>query len=206
MRNVLDDFEDIIDEIKKHFKLDSDLFDVDFLFIPESKNNWGLKPENKNIKGFKVSYHFESGMEKPEIKIEGNVDEKRIQELLKNMDISKYPTLKKMLETKSIKEYDANLLSLESHEQEEDLYILEPQVEINDYNDYTEIVLEIPGMSEEDVIINFTDGGNQLIFKAENENRKFMKTFHLPFLSSPKDYELEVKNGLAIIVAKKSDK
>ena len=206
MRNILDDFDDIIDEIKKRFKLDSDVFDVDFLFIPESKNNLGLKPENKNIKGFKVSYHFESGMEKPEIKIEGNVDEKRIRELLKNMDISKYPTLKKMLETKSMKEYDANLLSLESHEQEEDLYILKPQAEINDYNDYTEIVLEIPGMSEEDVIINFTDGGNQLIFKAENKNRKFMKTFQLPFISSPKDYELEVKNGLAIIVAKKSDK
>ncbi len=206
MRNVLDDFDDIIDEISKHFKLDSDVFDVDFLFIPESKNNFGLQPENKNIKGFKVSYHFESGMEKPEIKLEGNVDEKRIRELLKNMDISKYPPLKKMLESKSMKEYDANVLSLESHEQEEDLYILEPHVEINDYNDYTEIVLEIPGMSEEDVKINFTDGGNQLIFKAENENRKFMKTFHLPFISSPKDYELEVKNGLAIIVAKKSDK
>ena len=206
MRNVLDDFDDIIDEIKKRFKLDSDVFDVDFLFIPESKNNLGLKPENKNIKGFKVSYHFESGMEKPEIKIEGNVDEKRIRELLKNIDLSKYPTLKKMVETKSMNEYDANLLSLESHEQEEDLYILKPQAEINDYNDYTEIVLEIPGMSEEDVIINFTDGGNQLIFKAENKNRKFMKTFQLPFISSPKDYELEVKNGLAIIVAKKSDK
>ena len=206
MRNVLDDFDDLIDEIKKRFKLDSDIFDVDFLFIPESKNDLGLKPENKNVKGFKVSYHFESGMEKPEIKLEGNVDEKRIRELLKSMDISKYPTLKKMLESKSMKEYDANLLSLESHEQEEDLYILEPQVEINDYNDYTEIVLEIPGMIEEDVIINFTDGGNQLIFKAENENRKFMKTFHLPFISSLKDYELEVKNGLAIIVAKKSDK
>ncbi len=206
MRNVLDGFDDIIDEIKKHFKLDSDVFDVDFLFIPESKNNLGLKPENKNIKGFKLSYHFESGMEKPEIKIEGNVDEKRIRELLKNMNISKYPTLKNMLETKSMKEYDANLFSLESHEQEEDLYILEPQAEINDYNDYTEIVFEIPGMSEEDVILDFTDGGNQLLFKAENENRKFMKTVHLPFTSSLRDYEIEVKNGLAIIIAKKSDK
>jgi hypothetical protein len=33
-----------------------------------------------------------------------------------------------------------------------------------------------------------------------------MKTIHLPFISSPKDYEIEVNNGLAIIVAKKSDK
>ena len=206
MRNVLDDFDDIIDEIKKYFKLDSDIFDVDFLFIPESKTDLGLKPENKNVKGFKVSYHFESGMEKPEIKIEGNVDEKRIRELLKDIDISKYPTLKKMLESKSAKEYDANILSLDSHEQGEDLYLLEPHAEINDYKDYTEIVFEIPGMSKEDVIIDFSEGGSKLIFNAENENRKFMKSVHLPFISSPKDYEMEVKNGLAIIVAKKSDK
>ncbi|NVM37916.1 MAG: hypothetical protein HWN81_20150 [Candidatus Lokiarchaeota archaeon] len=202
----MDDFDDIIDEIKKYFKLDSDIFDVDFLFIPESKNDLGLKPENKNVKGFKVSYHFESGMEKPEIKIEGNVDEKSIRELLNDIDISKYPTLKKMLEAKSMKEYDTEMLSLDSHEQEGDLYILEPHAEINDYKDYTEIVFEIPGMSEEDVIIEFSEGGNQLLFKAENENRKFMKSVHLPFISSLKDYEIEVKNGLAIIVAKKSDK
>lgn len=206
MRNVLDDFDDIIDEIKKYFKLDSDIFDVDFLFIPESKTDLGLEPENKNVKGFKVSYHFESGMEKPEIKIEGNVDEKTIRELLKDIDISKYPTLEKMLESKSIKEYKAEMLSLDSLEQEEDLYFLEPYAEINDYKDYTEIVLEIPGMSEKDVIIDFSEGGNQLIFNAENENRKFIKTVHLPFTSSLRDYEIEVKNGLAIIVAKKSDK
>ncbi len=205
MRNELDDFDDIIDEIKRYFKLDSDIFDVDFLFIPESKNDLVVKPENKNVKGFKVSYHFESGMEKPEIKIEGNIDENRIRELLKDVDISRYPTLKKMFEPRPLKELNAKTLSLEYPVQDEDLYILEPHTEINDYNEYTEIVLEIPGMSEEDVIIDFSEGGNKLIFNAENKNRRFMKNIHLPFASSPNDIKMEVNNGLAIIIAKKME-
>lgn len=206
MRNVLDDFDDFIDEFKKNFKINSDIFDIDFIFIPESKNNLEIKPENKNIKGFKVSYHFESGMDKPDIKIEGNIDENRIRELLKGMDMSKYPKLKKMFERKSVSEYDANMLSLETQESKENFEYLEPQTEINDYKDYSEIVFEIPGISREDIEINFNDLGNQLRIKAENKNRKYMKTVKLPFISSLKDYDIEVKNGLAIIIAKESDK
>ncbi|MFW9987451.1 MAG: Hsp20/alpha crystallin family protein [Candidatus Odinarchaeota archaeon] len=201
-----DDFDDFIDEIKKNFKIDSDIFDIDFLFIPESKNNLGIKPEKKNIKGFKVSYHFESGMDKPEIKVEGKIDENRIRELLKGMDISKYPKLKNMFKAKSVNEYDANMLSLETQEHKENFEYLEPQVEINDYKDCSEIVFEIPGMNKEDIKIDINEGGDQLTFKAENKNRKYMKTIQLPFISSLKDCDTEVKNGLAIILVKKLDK
>ena len=201
-----DDFDDIIDEIKRYFKLDSDIFDLDFLFIPESETNLGLNPEDKKVKGFKISYHFETGMEKPEIKIEGNIDDKKIREYLKDIDLSRHPKLKNLFETTSMKEVDAGKLSLESHDQDEDLYILEPYIEINDYKDYTEIVLEIPGMSKKDVMIDFSEEGSKLIFNAENNNRKFMKSVYLPFKSSTEDYEMEVKNGLAIITVKKSDK
>ncbi len=200
-----DYFDDIIDEIKKYFKLDSDIFDVDFLFIPESESNLWLKPEDKKVKGFKISYHFETGMEKPEIKIEGNIEDKKIREYLKDVDLSRYPTLKNLFETKSMKEIDAGKLSLESHDQDENLYILEPHTEINDYKDYTEIVLEIPGMSKEDVIIDFSEEGNKLIFNAENNNRKYLKKVYLPFTSSTEDFKMEVKNGLAIIIVKKSE-
>ncbi|MFX1302580.1 MAG: hypothetical protein ACFFBV_07495 [Promethearchaeota archaeon] len=201
-----DDFDDIIDEIKKYFKLDSDIFDVDFLFIPESENSLDLKPKEKNIKGFKISYHFETGMEKPEIKIEGNIDNKKIREYLKDIDLSRYPTLKNLFGTKPIKELDAGKLSLESYAQDQDIYILEPHTEISDYKDYTEIVLEIPGMSKEDVMIDFSEGGSKLVFTAENNNRKYMKNVYLPFKSSAKDFYMEVNNGLAIITIKKLDK
>ncbi|UCD01602.1 MAG: hypothetical protein JSV23_00835 [Promethearchaeota archaeon] len=201
-----DDFDEIIDEIRKYFKIDSDIFDVDFLFIPESESNIGLKPEDKKVKGVKISYHFETGMEKPEIKIEGNIDDKEIREYLKDIDISRYPTLKKLFEAKSMKEIDAGKLSLELNEKDEDLYILEPHSEINDYKDFTEIVLEIPGMNKDDVRVDFGEEGKKLIFNAENNNRKYMKNIYLPFKSSTEEFELEVKNGLAIITINKSHK
>jgi len=116
VRNVPDDFDEFIDEIRKYFKIDTDLFDVDFLFIPESEKNLDLKPKDNRIKGFKISYHFETGMEKPEIRFEGNFDDKRIREYLKNVDFLKYPDLKKIFETKSIEEIDASELSLEFSE------------------------------------------------------------------------------------------
>ncbi|MFX1591246.1 MAG: Hsp20/alpha crystallin family protein [Promethearchaeota archaeon] len=201
-----DEFDDIIDEIKKYFKLDSDKFDVDFLFIPESESNINLKPIDKKIKGFKISYHFETGMEKPEIKIEGNIDDKRIREYLKNIDLSNYPKLKNLFETKYKEEIDANMLSLDFSEQNMDQSILEPHTEVNDYTDFIEIVLDIPGMSEEDVMIDIIEGGTKLIFNAENRNRSYMKSVRLPFKSSAELFEMEVKNGLAIIKVRKLDK
>ncbi|MFX0001674.1 MAG: Hsp20/alpha crystallin family protein [Candidatus Hodarchaeota archaeon] len=201
-----DDFDDIIDEIRKYFKLGSNKFDVDFLFIPESERRLGLKPEGKKIKAFKISYHFESGMEKPEIRIEGNIDEEKIQEYFEGIDISQHPTLKKLLESSSIEEIDAGKLSLETSELNADLFILEPPTEVNDYNDHTEIVFEIPGMSEDDVIIDFDEEGRNLIFKAENQSRRYIKNIFLPFTASTRKCDLQVKNGLAIIRVMKSDK
>ena len=201
-----DDFDDIFDKLKKYFKLGSDIFDIDFLFIPETKNDLKLDPEDKNIKGVKISYHFESGMDKPEIKIEGNIDKRRIRDYLKDIDLSKYPTLERLFEAKSVEELNASELALEYSEEDKDLYILEPITEINDYRDYTEIILEIPGMSKEDVQINFSEGGTKLIFNAGNHIRKFVKHIYLPFKSSVNDSKLEVNNGLAIIKVKSSNK
>jgi len=201
---IRDEFDDIIDKIKEYFKLDSDRFDIDFLFIPESESNSFLRPENKKVKGFKITYHFETGMEKPEIRIEGNIDEKKIQEYLEGIDISQHPHLKKLLESKDIDEIDASKLSLEANELHKDLTIIEPNTEINDTKDYIEIILEIPGVSKEDVILDFSEGGNKLDFSAETETRKYIKNINLPFAISSKNYDIEVKNGLAIISVKKS--
>ena len=200
---ITDEFDDFIDKIKKYFKLDTDRFDVDFLFIPESEVNSHLKPEGKKIEGFKISYHFETGMEKPEIRIEGNIDEKKIQEYLEGIDMSQHPHLKKLLRSNKFEEIDASELSLEANELDEDLPIIEPHTEINNTIDFTEIVLEIPGMNKEDVIINFSEGGNKLIFNAENETRKYVKNIYLPFAALTKDYDIEVRNGLAVILVKR---
>lgn len=201
-----DDFDDFIDEIKKKFKIDSDKFDVDFLFLPESDNDPERIFEDKKIKGFKILYHFKTGMDKPEIKVEGNIDNKKLQDYLKNIDLTKYPSLKDLLDIKHKKEIDDGTLSLEFHEQDKDIYFLEPYTEITDYENSSEILLEIPGMDEDNIIISFNNKGNKLIFTAENRNRRYMKNIHLSFISSEKDLELEVNNGIAIIKVSKRNK
>lgn len=196
---MVDDFDDIFDEIKKYFKLDSNIFDVDFIFIPESETNSDLQPKDKKVKGFKISYHYESGMDKPEIKIEGNLDENKIQDYLKNIDLSKQPTFKRLNPPNNVREIDAGKLSLESQEENNDINVLEPYLEINNFEDYSEIMLEIPGMSKEDVTVDISEEGSTLIFTAENVNRKFMKNINLPFISSIENSEIDIKNGLALL-------
>ncbi|MFX1390984.1 MAG: hypothetical protein ACFE9Z_13045, partial [Promethearchaeota archaeon] len=201
--NKLDEFDDFIDEIKKKFKINSDTFDIDFLFLPESESGLNLKPKEDKVKGFKISYHFESGMEKPEIKVKGNIDKNHIRDYLKNIDESKYPYLKKFFDSKSVNELDAKNLSLDIPDRNLNLSILEPQAEINDYKDHIEIVFEIPGMIEEDVAIEFKEGGSTIYFIAENENRMYEKSLILPFKANFENYDLKVKNGLAIVNIKK---
>jgi len=200
-----DEFDDFIDKIKRHFKLNSDMFEIDFLFLPESEIKRGRTSDNEKIKGFKISYHFESGMEKPEIKIKGNIDNKKVKEYLKGADLTKLPNVRELYDSKSNKEIDVNSLSLESYEEEKetnDLLILEPYTEVCNNDGSTEILIEIPGIAKEDIDFRFGDTGRELVFRAENESRKYMTTIHLPFQSSGENCELEVNNGVAIITVR----
>ena len=200
-----DDFDEIFDDFKKMFNVDSDEFEVDFFFIPESSIDLNSDQNEKEVKGFKISYHFETGMEKPEVKIEGVIDEKQIREQLKDIDLNKYPNLRNILESRSVNEIDASTLSLDTFIEEDDSNILVPYTEIIDKKDSTEIVLETPGIEENNVNIEFNEDGNQLIFSAESGERKYSKTISLSFKSSKKDCELEVNNGIAILKARKSE-
>ena len=199
-----DDIDEIIDEFKKMFNVDSDAFEVDFLFIPESGIDLKSDHNEKEVKGFKISYHFETGMEKPEIKIEGIIDEKKIREQLKGVDLDKYPSLKNIMDSNGTNELDATTLSLDFPLEENVSSILEPYTEITDNRDYSEIVLEIPGIEEDNVNIEFNEECNQIMFTAENGARKYSKVISLPFKSSKLDCDLEVNNGIIILKARKS--
>ncbi|MFX1574934.1 MAG: Hsp20/alpha crystallin family protein [Promethearchaeota archaeon] len=194
-----DDFDDFIDEIKKYFKIDSDIFDVDFLFLPESEIYRDKIFNDKNVKGFKISFHYETGMDKPEIKVEGNLDDKKLHNYLKNIDISKYPKLKELFNLVPKNEIDAGELSLEFNNRNKDIDFLEPYTEIIDTNDTLEIIFEIPGMDKDNVKISFNEEGNELIFNAENETHKYTKNISLSFNSSKKEVKLDVNNGIANI-------
>ena len=53
-------------------------------------------------------------MDKPEINVESNLDNKNIREYLRNIDLSKVPKLKDLYNSPSKKEIDASKLSLET--------------------------------------------------------------------------------------------
>jgi HSP20 family molecular chaperone IbpA len=178
------------------------MFDVDFLFLPENRNDSSRTPYDERVKGFKVSYHFEPGMDKPEIKIEGNLDDKKIRNMLKNVDLKKIPHLNDIYKSSSGKAIDASKLTLEYPSQNNasrEKLTLEPYTEICDNEGSTEVLIEIPGINKEDVEITFRNGGKSLVFRAQNEVRTYEKTVPLSFKSSERNYDLEVNNGIAII-------
>ncbi|MCK4285785.1 MAG: Hsp20/alpha crystallin family protein [Candidatus Lokiarchaeota archaeon] len=199
---LIDEFDEFIDKIKKHFKLDSDMFEIDFIFLPESEIKKGRIPDKEKLKGIKISYHFENGMDKPEIKIEGNIESKKVLDYLKDADLSKLPNVRDLYDSQSTKEIDASVLSLESYEkvrEDADLLLLEPYSEVCNNESFTEILFEVPGIDKEEVKISFREKGKKLVFRAENESRKYMTSVALPFPSSVENCELDVNNGVAII-------
>ena len=201
MSDDIDDYDDIFDDIKKFFKLDSNIFDLDFIFFPESGFN---KDFNKiDEKGFKVSYHFEKGMEKPDIKIEGDIDVKKLRENLEKYNLDQNSKFKKFTNAKRFNEnvIDAKELSLKPQRRIESTGTREPYTEINDFEDFTELVLEVPGIDQEDIILEFSEEGRKLTFRAHNENRNYLKQIYLPFRSSLNNCTFEINNGILIIKA-----
>ena len=200
-----DDFDDFLDKIKKYFKLNSDKFDVDFFFLPEGNIDPNKLPDLQKAKGFKVSYRYRTGMDEPEIKIEGNIDDEEIQNYLKNIDLNNIMKYRKLSPSKSKKEIDASNFTLEENIEKEDLHVLDPYTEINDYDDHTEIVIEIPGVSMNNVAIDFKEDGQILLISAKCKNREYFKKIPLTFKSTKEKCELNVNNGIAVIIARKQE-
>ena len=202
MSDDIDDIEDIFDEIKKHFKFNSDIFDLDFFVFPKSNLNNEINPD-KREKAFKVSYHFESGMDKPDIKIEGDFDEKKIRDYLKKHNMEPDSRLDKLFKPQLKEAIDAGELTLEHCRHYDDSCVIEPYTEINDSNEYTEVILEIPRIEKEDVILGFNEKDKKFTVSAESSKGKYFKHVDLPSDCLIDGYTLEIQNGIAILKFKK---
>ena len=192
-----DDYNDVFDEIRKFFKINSNLFDADFFIFPESDKD--LDFNKKNISGFKISYHFESGMDEPEIKIEGEIDEKKLLEYLKKHNIESDSRIEKLFDSKSKGVIDAKELSFEPNKKKEKKHVIEPHTEINSFHDFTEIILEVPGIQKDDVILSFNNDERKVTFSARKKFRNYLKHIYLPLNTPMEDYSLEVNNGIATL-------
>ena len=201
---MTDDYDDFIEKIKKMLNINSDRFDIDLFFMPESDMKLPFNQDNENIKGFKVSYHFNEGMDKPEIRFEGNIDRKKLGEYLKNVDFSKHPQFKNLVKKGQSNIIDAKELYLEPCIDKDEECIIEPFSEMNANDDFIEIIIEMPGIEKGHILISSLESGNKVKITAENESRKFSKTFNLPYKVKVGDYSLDVNNGITTIILKKS--
>jgi HSP20 family molecular chaperone IbpA len=201
-----DDYYDFLERIKKLLKMDKGVFDVDFLFLPEPNFDPNLNLQHKKVEGFKVTYHFEPGMEKPKIKIEGDFDEKKLQEYFKRLNLSSSPQFKMLRKSGKKPVMDLRTLSLKPDFEREDFLEKEPYYELNVYDDYAEIVIELPGIEKGHVILSLSKDGRKLKILTESNFQNFEKELQLPFESTMKDHVVEINNGIVTIIMRKINK
>ena len=198
-----DDYNEFLERIKKYLNIDSDIFDVDFLFLPEPNFDPNKDLKDEYGKGFKVTYHFEAGMNKPEIRIEGNFDEKKLQDYFKRLNISNSSQFKGLGQPGQRRSADVGTLSLQPNIEHDKSMTKEPYSEINLHEDYADILIEAPGIEKGYIILSLTEDGRKLKVSIEINFVDIEKEIRLPFESTMDDHVLEVNNGIVSIIMRK---
>jgi len=198
-----DDYNDFLERIKEYLNLDQGAFDVDFLFLPEPNFGPNTKRNEDKFKGFKVTYHFESGMDKPEIKVEGNFDAKRLQEYIRNMNLPKHSQLKRLNPSRDRQAIDLSTLSLQPNNEKGDIIAKDPYFEQIFYKNSAEIIIEAPGIEKGHILLSLTEDGRTLRISIEINFNNIEKEILLPFESTMDDHILEFNNGIVTIIMRK---
>jgi len=198
-----DDYNEFLDRIKKYLNIDSKVFDVDFLFLPEPNFGPNMNQEDENVKAFKVTYHFEPGMEKPEVRIEGDFDAKKLQDYFKRLNLSNLPQFKRLSQSGKKRTIDIGALSLHPNLEHEKTTVREPYYEINLHEDYADILIEAPGIEKGHIILSLSKNGKKLKIAIEINFMNIEKEIQLPFESTINDHVLEVNNGIISIIMRK---
>jgi len=200
-----DEYDDFLERIKKYLNLDQGAFDVDFLFLPESNFDLNANRNDDKYKGFKVTYHFESGMDKPEIKVEGNIDKKKLQEYLKTFDLSKHPQIKRLNPSSKRQAIDVGTLSLQPNSEKEDSLTKDSYFEIIFHEDSAEIIIEAPGIEKGHILLSLSEDGRTLRVSIEINFINIKREIVLPFESTMDDHILEVNNGIVTVIMQKKN-
>ena len=190
-----DDYNDFIERLKEYLKNDKGIVDFDIFFMDEPNTDGTIRP---NSKGFKVSYHFEPGMDKPEVKIEGDFDPKKIRDYLKRLKFPDNPNFKNLLpnQPKTITVKNLSLMPNQKH-------VYEPYLEVNEFDDHVEIVVEAPGVEQGSIITSLSEDGRNLRISIKTHLKIFEKEIELPFVSSMERHNLEINNGIVSISMQK---
>jgi HSP20 family molecular chaperone IbpA len=215
------DYDDFIRKIMDDLDVDADAFDAEFIIFPNKELNkkFGLDP---NQKGFKVNFHYEEGMDKPEIRISkrDDLDKEKLKDLLKKMKFARraHPSFKKMMESRMNQEeskpkkvIDANKISLkppndpEMEQTQKNVTTKEPDLEIQDLGDQVRVILEVPGVRENDLYLSLNEEKNVLTFNADNNKKSYYKQIHLPTKCSIVSESIAINNGILTITLTKKN-
>ncbi len=78
--------------------------------------------------------------------------------------------------------------------------IVEPSVDIFDETNYIRVIAELPGVSEDDIMVNLS--GRKLVIDAATKERRYHKAIELP--CDVKDMKKRYKNGVLELEAVKN--
>ncbi len=206
MHDDEDDFyKDFMEMFRKFFDINADVFDADFVFVPDPESDLNKSIKDKDIKSFKISYHYETGMDKPEIRFEGDIDENKLYKYFDFLDKKGFSIFRTPRSRRG-KVIDASELSMKLDSADKNKYILEPRVEVDDFGDHFEIVLEVPGIESGHLLLSLGDDSKKLKISGENLTRRYEKVIKLPSKVTLDGYQLDVRNGIASIIIKKKNK
>lgn len=198
-----DDYNKFLERFKKFLNIDSDNFDVDFLFLPEPNFDPSNNLKDEKVKGFKVTYHFDSGMDKPEIRIEGNFDENKLKDYFRRLNISNLPQFKRLEQSRKKQTIDIGTLSLQPDIEHRKSVAKKLYHEINEYDDFADIIIEAPGVEKGHIILSLNEGGRKLKVSIEINFETTEKVMKLPFECTMENHVLEVNNGIISIIMRK---
>ncbi|MHA1871671.1 MAG: Hsp20/alpha crystallin family protein [Promethearchaeota archaeon] len=202
-----DSFDDFFKKMREHIKKIWDdsfsFFDDDFFEEPEIDAEEFMKfpkspyrtSKDKNY-SYSMSYHWETGMDKPEIKIEGNAPKDVVDRFLK--DVSE--KFGNYLDTNNIKfeipasVSGANLATDDSQKETEEEEWVIPITEVNMSDKDAVITMDIPGAGKDDVEFKFDK--NIVTVIAKGRSKKYKKKIKLNFEPDPKSLEYFVQNGV----------
>ncbi|TFF99533.1 MAG: hypothetical protein EU541_04655 [Promethearchaeota archaeon] len=206
----------MMDELNKN--MDADVFDAEFIIFPNEELNeqFGLDPKEK---GFKVRFHYEEGMDKPEIKISkrDDLDQDKLRDMLKKMRFVQrsHPNFKKILNSqmknqkkKTKKVIDAKEISLNPPSDDitqKNITTKEPDLDIQDLEEHILVILEVPGVRENDLYLSLNEEKNILTFDAQNNKKSYFKQIHLPTKCSIVNESIGINNGILSIMLKKKN-
>ena len=198
-----EDYNEFFNRIKKFLKIDPDKFDFDIIFLPESKLQKEYDPDDENFKAFKVNYHYEKGMDKPRINIEGDLDNEKLRNYIKNLNINNYPQFKPFIRKGNKKYLKNGSITLQPREEEFKLENKDLYYELNSTSKGLEIIMEAPGVEKGHVILSLNENKKDLKIIIQNKFKEFQKIINLPFKSTLKSHTIELNNGILTIQIKK---